>query len=190
MDSLKGFGARLRSLVDAALALPSSVPPRQGGEKPAGRALVRVALGYALLNFLLLLYFVVSRRLPPSPAALALLAALPLGLGFGLAAHFFSRWRSILARHLERVTPGYTTTFLLFFVHMIGYLLLFSGLVAFPLGVVIDGPEAASALVLEFRLYSVNFVLVMALLSWFVAEHRLIDGLLAVARRLLPKETP
>jgi len=184
---LKGLGARLRSLVDSALAFPSAAPPRQGMVAPAGRAMVRVALGYALLNFLLLLYFAVSRRLPPAPAALALLAALPLGLGFGLAAHFFRRWQTALAPHLERIAPGYTATFLLFFVHMIGYLLLFSGLVAFPLGVVINGPAVPAS---EFRPYSVNFVLVMALLSWFVAEHRLIDGLLAVGRRFLPKETP
>ncbi len=154
--------------------------------------LARLALVYALFTFLLTLYFVLSRRLAPGPALLAPLAALPLGGLFGLVTHLFDRFLTPLARYLRRVAPGSIAAFLLFFIHIIAYLLLFSGLVSQPLGLLLgEGMVGEPTPAQKFQFYSINFVLVLALLTWLKAKHRLVERLLTVYRRHRDRnETP
>ncbi|MFU8818969.1 MAG: hypothetical protein ACNA74_04500 [Desulfurivibrio sp.] len=171
MDSLKKIGSRLNGPGNLSLNLAV------------------VALVYALLTFLLALYFVLSRPLPPGPALLVSLAALPLGGFFGLALLVYNRRLAPFAHYLRRVVPGSAAAFLLLFSHIIGYVLLFSGLVSYPLGVIAGQGAAAPAMALDFRLYSINFVLTLALLSWLEAEHLLIARARTSYRRWRYKET-
>lgn len=171
MDSLKKIGSRLDG--------PGSLSLNLAG----------VALVYALLTFLLALYFVLYRRLPPGPALLISLAALPLGGFFGLALLVYNRRLAPFARYLHRTIPGSAAAFLLLFSHIIGYVLLFSGLVSYPLGLIAGQGVAEPTMALEFRLYSINFVLTLALLSWLEAEYRLIARARVSYRRWRYKET-
>ena len=150
----------------------------------ARHPLARLAMVYALFAFLLTLYFVLSRKLAPGPALSAPLAALPLGGLFGLATHLFDRLLTPLTRYLRRVTSGAIAAFLLFFIHIIAYLLLFSGLVSQPLGLLLgEGVVGEPSPTQKFQFYSINFVLVLALLTWLEAKHRLIERLRAGYRR-------
>jgi len=55
---------------------------------------------------------------------------------------------------------------LLFFVHIIGYLALSSIIVSYPLGYVMEKSWSMSGMAGEYSLFSVNFFIVLALLSW------------------------
>lgn len=141
------------------------------------------ALLHALLVVLLVAFFVFSRGLVWWLALLMLLAALPLGGLFGLAVGFFDRGLQPLAAWLQSLTPGITARFLLFFVYLIGYVLIFAGLVSYPLGLIIDDGTLAPTPATDFRLFSMNFVLLLALWSWLDAKLRLGEKLFA---RLVP----
>jgi len=58
------------------------------------------------------------------------------------------------------------TAFLLFFVHTIGYLALSSMLVSYPLGYMMERTWEMPGMAREYSLFSVNFFIVLALLSW------------------------
>ena len=58
------------------------------------------------------------------------------------------------------------TAFLLFFIHTIGYLALPSLLVNYPMGLFMERTGEMPGMAGEFSLFSVNFFIVLALLSW------------------------
>jgi hypothetical protein len=58
------------------------------------------------------------------------------------------------------------TAFLLFFAHTIGYLALSSIIVSYPLGYVIDKFSNMSGMAGQYSLFSVNFFIILAILSW------------------------
>lgn len=58
------------------------------------------------------------------------------------------------------------TAFLLFFIHTIGYLALPSLLVNYPMGIFMKQAGEMSGLAGEYSLFSVNFFIVLALVSW------------------------
>lgn len=156
--------------------------------------LVRLALLYALLVFLPTFYFSLSRELT-LPAQLLLLAgAFGLGGLFGLAVILWDRLLLPATAYLRRAGPAFVAPFLLFFAYIIGYSLIFSGLVAHPLGLILAWTTAAPALALEYRLYSMNFALLLALLSWLVAQRRLGGKILEFSEgwreKVRDKETP
>jgi len=69
----------------------------------------------------------------------------------------------------EYMFPGMgklLTAFLLFFAHTIGYLALSSIIVSYPLGYVMEKSWSMSGMAGEYSLFSVNFFIVLALLSW------------------------
>jgi len=58
------------------------------------------------------------------------------------------------------------TAFLLFFVHIIGYLSLFSIIVGSPLGYVMERLWGLPGVAGQYSLFSANFIIVLAVLSW------------------------
>jgi hypothetical protein len=74
-----------------------------------------------------------------------------------------------LGRLKEYMFPGMgklLTAFLLFFGHTIGYLALSSIIVSYPLGYVMEKSWSMSGMAGKYSLFSVNFFIVLALLSW------------------------
>jgi hypothetical protein len=58
------------------------------------------------------------------------------------------------------------TAFLLFFIHIIGYLALSSIVVSYPVGYFMEKTMGMAGMAGEYSLFSVNFFIVLALLSW------------------------
>ena len=58
------------------------------------------------------------------------------------------------------------TAFLLFFTHTIGYLALSSLIVSYPLGYVMEKFSGMAGMVASYSLFSVNFFIILAILSW------------------------
>ncbi|MFC1827652.1 hypothetical protein ACFLZQ_06980 [Thermodesulfobacteriota bacterium] len=60
----------------------------------------------------------------------------------------------------------FLTAFLLFFIHTIGYLALSSIVVNYPIGYFMEKTIGLTGMAGEYSLFSVNFFIVLALLSW------------------------
>jgi hypothetical protein len=80
----------------------------------------------------------------------------------------------VLERSLSRLKvwmyPGMgrlLTAFLLFFLHIIGYLAFSSLLITYPMGFVMEGVQELTGIAREYSLFSVNFFIVLAILSWY-----------------------
>ena len=58
------------------------------------------------------------------------------------------------------------TAFMLFFAHTIGYLALSSIIVSYPLGYVMEKFWGMSGMAGQYSLFSVNFFIILAILSW------------------------
>ena len=58
------------------------------------------------------------------------------------------------------------TAFLLFFAHTIGYLTLSSIIVSYPLGYVMEKFWGMSGIAGQYSLFSINFFIILAILSW------------------------
>jgi len=58
------------------------------------------------------------------------------------------------------------TAFLLFFIHTIGYLALSSIVVSYPVGYLMEETMGMTGMAGEYSLFSVNFFIVLGLLSW------------------------
>jgi len=59
------------------------------------------------------------------------------------------------------------TAFLLFFLHIIGYLALSSLVVTYPLGFIMQDVGGMNGLAGKYSLFAVNFFIVLAMVSWF-----------------------
>lgn len=160
---------------------------RRGGSSLrglSGYALFWVAMLYALLVFLLTAWFAAIHPLPLRPAMLMALSALPLGALFGVVINLFDRVLGPAATVLRRRSnPSATSLFLLFFVYIIGYILLFTSVVAWPLSLLAGDTLSQPSPAVKFRLFTINFVLLLALFSWVGAKRRLGEK---VARVLKP----
>ena len=94
------------------------------------------------------------------------LAAFPFGalLGFGL---FSFHWkikglRRLLYSRMGKVLSG----FLLFFIYLLGYILIFSVAVSLPVGWFFEYFSGRIGVSVDFELYSINFIMLVSLLSW------------------------
>ena len=58
------------------------------------------------------------------------------------------------------------TAFLLFFIHIIGYLALSSIIMSYPIGYLMEKTIGMTGMAGEYNLFSVNFFIVLAILSW------------------------
>ena len=109
---------------------------------------------------------------------LPVLCAVPLGFVLGLVFDLFNRGVSLArAWMLCRLRP-LLVGFLLFFVYLIGYIVVFTLVVSFPLEWSIEVWSGSLPLAQEYVLHSVNFIIPLAVLSWLrwlfgaVSEHR------------------
>jgi hypothetical protein len=71
-----------------------------------------------------------------------------------------------LKEHMFPQMGKLLTAFLLFFAHTIGYLDLSSLVVSYPLGYVMEKFSGMSGLAGSYSLFSVNFFIILAILSW------------------------
>lgn len=163
-DVAKGWRRRCkRDEAKSGERLPSQLPHR----------FVRSLLAYGILVFLLTAFFIHTRQLPYDYLAWATL----LGVLFGVAIAGFDRlasWlRTFLALRCSRAICG----FLLFFAYVLGYLVLFSLIVTYPVGILIERGSGSAATAMAYGLFTINIILVFAILGWldwerFVASRR------------------
>lgn len=97
--------------------------------------------------------------------SLILWSLLPGGL-LGYSFLVMERWLGQLKQYMFPGMGKLLTAFLLFFVHTIGYLALSSVIFIYPLGFVMEKFWPMSGLAMEYNLFSVNFFIVLAILSW------------------------
>lgn len=87
----------------------------------------------------------------------------------GLLGYFFlimERWLVQIKEYMFPRMGKLLTAFLLFFGHIIGYLTLSSLIFSYPVGHIMGRYWNISGLAAEYSLFSVNFFIVLALLSW------------------------
>ena len=85
-------------------------------------------------------------------------------LGFVLL--ILERLLGQLKTHIFPQMGKLLTAFLLYFVHTIGYLALSSIVVNYPIGYLMEKTSSMTGMAGEYSLFSVNFFIVLALLSW------------------------
>ena len=108
---------------------------------------------------LLFLYFY------ETDTALILWSLLPGGL-LGYSFLVMERWLGQLKQYMFPGMGKLLTAFLLFFVHTIGYLALSSVIFIYPLVFVMEKFWSMPGMAMEYSLFSVNFFIVLAILSW------------------------
>jgi hypothetical protein len=89
------------------------------------------------------------------------------GALLGIALLVLERSLSCLKGWMFSQMGGFLTAFLMFFLHMIGYLAISSLLITYPLGFIIGTILEIPGLASEYSLFSVNLFIVLAILSWF-----------------------
>jgi hypothetical protein len=100
-----------------------------------------------------------------SDFSLVLLTLLP----GGLLGYFFlvmERWLVQIKEYMFFEMGKLLTAFLLFFVHIICYISLSSLIFSYPLGRIMEKYWGIPGLAAEYSLFSVNFFIVLAVLSW------------------------
>jgi hypothetical protein len=92
--------------------------------------------------------------------------AIPPGLALGLLRHVLAGPEGLLhawvSRHLDLVLAGFG----LFFFHLVFYILLFSVVVSYPMGLMIGTFWGSMDLARDYMVYSVNLVFILAAGSW------------------------
>lgn len=96
----------------------------------------------------------------------AVFVSLPAGFVLGMALHFFWQGVSRLRQRLLRMMRPLLAGFLLFFLFLVGYILTFSVVVSLPVEWCIGVQTGSVQLARRYVLYSMNFIMVMAVLSW------------------------
>ena len=133
----------------------------------------------AVLYLLLVTGHTLSFAVGQGGGYLAVLCSLPLGPLLGCLLLVFGRGVSLVRGRLLRLMSTFLVGFLLFFVYLVGYIVIFSLAVSLPLEWCFRVVSGSAALGRGYVLYSVNFVIVLALASWLrwlvgaVREHRL-----------------
>jgi len=97
--------------------------------------------------------------------SLVLWTLLPGGL-LGYFILVMERWLRQLKEYMFPGMGKLLTAFLLFFAHTIGYLALSSIVFSYPLGRVMETFWSTSGIAAEYSLFSVNFFIMLAILSW------------------------
>ena len=92
--------------------------------------------------------------------------AIPPGGVLGLVLLVMERLLGRLKEYMFFGMGKLLTAFLLFFIHTIVYLALSSIIVSYPLGYVMEKFWGMSGMAGEYSLFSVNFFIVLAILSW------------------------
>lgn len=125
-------------------------------------AVFMMVVTYILITAMLSLLF---SYLHETEYSLVFWALLP-GALLGFTLLVMERSLAQLKNYMFPLMGRLLTAFLLFFVHTIGYLALSSIMVSYPLGYVMEKTLGMPEMGSEYSLFSVNFFIVLALLSW------------------------
>ena len=123
----------------------------------------RMAFLYMGITACLSLFF---SYIHASGGQLVLWSLLP-GAVLGLTLLVLERLLSRLKTFLHPGMGSLLTAFLLFFLHIIGYLALSSLVVTYPLGFIMQDVRGMNGLASKYSLFAVNFFIVLAMVSWF-----------------------
>ncbi len=169
MDSLARFSGNLARIFRSP-AMPKAqeriivTPGMARWRWVVRQPLVRGAVVYGGMLFLLTAFFAFSRHLPLIMA----LWSIPLGVFFGLAIGGCERLLALLWDYPGRRVRGIPAAFIFFFAYVIGYVLLFSLLVGYPLGRLLAVYGTSELLKIDYALFSTHFVLALAGISWLL----------------------
>ena len=122
----------------------------------------RMGIFYCVLVAVQTAFFVYFKELNFKLVAYSLVLGMLLGISLRIFEWSISLLKGLTTYFMGRLLAG----FVLFFVYLIGYILLFSFVVANPLGTVIQQTTGSVELSRDYGLYSVNSIIVLAVLSW------------------------
>ena len=94
-----------------------------------------------------------------------LVSAAP-GFSLGLLLYFFGQFVSLVRERFLASMRPLLAGFLLFFLFLVGYIVAFSVVVSLPVEWWIDFHGGTAHLARQYVLYSMNLIIVMAILSW------------------------
>lgn len=122
----------------------------------------QMGIFYCLLVATQTVFFVYFKELDYKLVAYSLIPGMLLGISLRIFEWVVSLLKGLATYFMGRLLAG----FVLFFVYLIGYILLFSFVVANPLGTFIQQTTGSVELSRDYGLYSVNSIIVLAVLSW------------------------
>jgi hypothetical protein len=122
----------------------------------------QMGIFYCVLVAVQTVFFVYFKELDYKLVAYSLVPGVLLGISLRIFEWSVSLFKGLTTYFMGRLLAG----FVLFFVYLIGYILLFSFVVANPLGAVIQQMSGSVELSRDYGLYSVNSIIVLAILSW------------------------
>lgn len=123
----------------------------------------RMAFLYMCITACLSLFF---SYIHGSGGQLVLWSLLP-GAVLGITLLVLERSLSRLKTFLHPGMGSLLTAFLLFFLHIIGYLALSSLVVTYPVGFIMQDFRGMNSLAGKYSLFAVNFFIVLGMVSWF-----------------------
>jgi len=121
-----------------------------------------MVLAYSLITAVISLLFSYIHGVGFSLVFWAFLPGALLGYGLLVLERTLARLKRFMFSQMGKLL----TAFLLFFVHTIGYLALSSVIFIYPLGFVMEKFWSMPGMAMEYSLFSVNFFIVLAILSW------------------------
>jgi hypothetical protein len=125
--------------------------------RPGAYAVTVMVLAYLFITAAITLLFSYFHEVDFSLVLWTLLPGALLGYVLLVAERTLGRLKESMFLHVGK----FLTAFLLFFAHTIGYLI-----VSYPLGYVIDKFSNMSGMAGQYSLFSVNFFIILAILSW------------------------
>lgn len=102
------------------------------------------------------------------------LSVLP-GILLGSAIWWLERFLVMLRQELRGSLSVFLLSFLLFFAHLIGYLLLSALLVSYPLGWLLERIWLETGTARGYGLFAANIMLVLAIISWLKSTRKFLS---------------
>ncbi len=90
------------------------------------------------------------------------------GILLGLASIFFERFVACIANRITGRLGKALSAFFFFFLYLVGYTIVFSLLVSYPLGSFLEYQGAQEVLLRGYSLYSMNWILFLSTINWFI----------------------
>ncbi|MBW2467590.1 MAG: hypothetical protein JRF02_09850 [Deltaproteobacteria bacterium] len=126
------------------------------------QAVLVLVSSYTAITSIISILFSYFYRAEYSLVYWTLLPGAFLGLVLLVLERFLGKLKSYLFPQFGKLL----TAFLLFFIHLIGYLALSSIVVNYPVGFIIEKTSGLAGVASEYSLFSGNFFIVIGLLSW------------------------
>ena len=117
---------------------------------------------YAIITSVITLFFLYFHEAEYSLIWWTLLPGASLGVVLLVLERLLGQLKNRMFLQLGKLL----TAFLLFFTHIIGYLALSSIMVSYPIGYFMEKTMGMTGMAGEYSQFSVNFFIVLALLSW------------------------